>query len=254
MSKWYAPATKKQGKQRFAIVPVQFMLDPAVTSTTSQKMFFAMCQFADAETGLVGEYDKKTDIYKVPTVRKLAAIAGVNYTNGSRAMKQLIDTGWIRVKRRMDQAWIRHVQIPPHLSIADENGDFTAFDKSMSDEEFEGYREIREKRIAAKNAPKDDNFPTMTDEEVAAYQVERAAAIAEMNKSNSEEKSKRIYMMQAVRDVAMFIATGKRTYSDDDVAKFYLSYSMTEEELKAAVGGGFEHCYEDIFENICDEY
>jgi hypothetical protein len=254
---WYTPKNASHGKQQNGVIPVQFLLDPRVQNeggrTGAIKVFVALSTLANARTGLVGSFNEATKTYYTYSLETIGKIAGLVHTNVSRALAALKKLGWADVEYIHGKTLVIHLKFPDaDLEVLKDNGKFVYQNEPLTKEEAEAHKERVKARLAKHDkytVKPEDNFPTMTDEECAKEEAERAVAIAEMRKQDSAEKSKRVYKNEAIRDVAMFIATGSRTYSDADVAKFYLSYSMTEEEFKVAAES-FEHCYEDIFKNV----
>ncbi|TQK07194.1 hypothetical protein [Herbaspirillum sp. SJZ107] len=254
-ARWYEPKLAQHGNLHAYPVPIQFLLDERVRKakggTTALRVFVALCQLANVYTGLVGRFDDKTNTYQTPALETIGRIACLSEKSRvSEAVKLLASLGWVEVVYRHKQTLVIHLRFPDAgLEVLNQNGDFSYKNKPLSQDEIQKRRDVidaclaEHDKYAVHQTTEELNAELEENRRKALAKVEAMASAATL--SELPQTMVRVDKYQAIRDIAIFIASSKRTYSDADVAKFYLSYSMTEEEFKVAAEG-FEHSYADI--------
>lgn len=133
--KWYEPSLPGQGPMRFAMIPLQFMLDPELENNrTAQSVFVALAMHA-GPGGLCGTYSNGS--YVVPSRQRLGAIAGLEVGQVSRAISFLRKKGWLKTKeRRADRLpTICWITMPDRLKLVNDQGEFSALPSILTEEE-----------------------------------------------------------------------------------------------------------------------
>lgn len=135
---WYAPKNElTQGKKRFGIVPFQFLIDPRINhNRSSQAVFIALCQFADAKSGLVGRFNEKSGKFEPTSLDVIAKVAGISYDNASRAKKLLRDTNWIILGKTKNDHDLIRLNFPEELQVVNDKGQIPELSSRVPDKEY----------------------------------------------------------------------------------------------------------------------